>query len=716
MKRNKGLYIQLYNIHGLLRGSNLELGKDADTGGQTKYVLELAKSLSLAEDVELVEIVTRYIKDKGISSDYSVQEEAVNEKLKIIRIRCGGSKYIRKELLWPHLEEFTDKSIKYIKSKGRLPDIIHSHYADAGFVGMQLSEFLNVPFIHTAHSLGKNKLNNLLAQGIEFKEIEKRYKLEKRIKVEEDIIRKSQKIITSTQQEIVQQYGLYKTSLAAKFVVIPPSIDIDKFYPFNERREWEEEPQKIRDGIRDRLWKFFTNMHKPMILSLCRPEKRKNISGLIEAYGESKELQARANLAIFAGIRKDITQMPDIEREVLTEMLLLMDKYNLYGKMAIPKRHDFEYEVPELYRTAAETRGVFVNSAYNEPFGLTLIEAASSGLPIVATNDGGPREIIANLQNGELVDVNNHKNISDAIMKIISEEEVWNSYSTNGISRIRNFYTWEAHTLKYLENIKKIINSKKDRSTTGLKLFNCKKLIIVDIDGTLLGNKESAERFRNMLTESANEMVFGVATGRTIDSARQILEENNFILPDLIISSVGAEIYYKKNDEYLKSTGWETHISKKWERERISDLLGGLGFLELQESETQRKHKISYIMNADISKLDEIKNIFSKNKLRANIILSHDFYLDILPKRANKGRAIRYISYRWNIPYENIIVAGDSGNDEDMFMGGMKSIIVANHAEELNKFKGKRNIYFSPISYAGGIIDGIRYYNFLRSH
>jgi len=107
----------------------------------------------------------------------------------------------------------------------------------------------------------------------------------------------------------------------------------------------------------EKLLRFFINVDKPLILTLCRPAKRKNISGLITAYGEDKELQKKANLAIFAGIREDIQTMEDNEREVLTEILLLMDKYNLYGKMAIPKKHDSELEVPELYRIAAESGG-----------------------------------------------------------------------------------------------------------------------------------------------------------------------------------------------------------------------------------------------------------------------------------------------------------------------------------------------------------------------
>lgn len=717
MTVKNGIYIQMYNIHGLIRGGNLELGRDADTGGQTKYVLELAQAISNREEVGCVEIITRYINDKEISPDYSIKEEVVNEKLKIIRIGCGGGKYLRKELLWNHLDEFIDKSIKYIKSKGRLPNIIHSHYADAGYVCTELTKFFGIPLIHTGHSLGINKRNNLLKQGINSEDIEKRYKISRRIEAEEAVIFYADKIITSTSQEITDQYGLYNNFSKEKFTVIPPSIDLNKFFPFNERREWEDEVQKIRDGIRNELWKFFTNMHKPIILSLCRPEKRKNITGLIQAYGESEELQHKANLAIFAGIRKDITQMPDIEREVLTDILLMMDKYNLYGKMAIPKTHNFEHEVPELYRIAAETHGVFVNSAFNEPFGLTLIEAAASGLPIVATDDGGPRDIIKHLQNGELVDVNDHKNIASAISKILNDENLWQQYSVNGINKIKQFYSWDAHTNMYMKAVGELISARKDipgvMTNTGIRFFNFKKLIILDIDDTILGDKNSQEELKNILSSLPEQIGFGVATGRTIDSAKKILMENNFLLPDLIISSVGSEIYYKNKDEYIYGTGWDTHISHQWKREHVVKIMNEFDFLEYQNEDTQRKYKVSYNILTEGIDVDIIRHALIKNKIKANVIVSHNRFIDILPARANKGRAVRYLSYRWNIPYENILVAGDSGNDEDMLTGELLGVVVGNYTPELGKLKGRRKIYFANKLHAAGIIEGINFYNFL---
>ena len=718
MTDNQGIYIQFYNIHGLLRGHDLELGRDADTGGQTKYVLELANAISKHDNVSCVEIVTRFINDKDVSQDYAQPEEVINEKLKIVRIGCGGGKYIRKELLWTHLEEFVDKSIKYIKSKGRLPDIIHGHYADAGFVCTELTKFFGIPLIYTGHSLGMDKRNNLLKQGMSIDDIEKRYKISTRIDAEESVIFNANKIITSTNQEITDQYSLYKNFASEKFVIIPPSIEVEKFHPFNERREWEENAQNIRDGIRSELWKFFTNMHKPIILSLCRPEKRKNITGLIQAFGESEELQQKANLAIFAGIRRDITQMPDIEREVLTEILLMLDKYNLYGKMAVPKRHEFEHEVPELYRIAAETRGVFVNSAYNEPFGLTLIEAASSGLPVVATDDGGPRDIIANLQHGELVDVQDHNNISNAILKILSNEDLWLKYSLNGINRIKQHYSWQAHANKYMDVVQSLVSTGKDYKSlainSGIRFFKFKKLVIFDIDDTIIGDKQSQDNLKNLLTSLHDTIGFGVATGRNVDSAIKVLTENDFILPDVIISSVGSEIHYKAKDSYNYGTGWEAHIAQQWNRKLVVELLKNFDFLQLQDSDGQRKFKVSYNITKDNIDVDLVRQYLVENKVKATVIVSHEHYLDILPPRASKGRAIRYLSYRWNIPYDSILVAGDSGNDEDMLIGELLGVVVANHSAEIEKLKGKRKIYFAKNSFAAGIIEGINYYNFLE--
>jgi sucrose-phosphate synthase len=399
-----------------------------------------------------------------------------------------------------------------------------------------------------------------------------------------------------------------------------------------------------------------------------------------------------------------------------------MDKYDLYGKIAIPKKHDFEYEVPELYRIAAEKKGVFVNSALTEPFGITLIEAAASGLPIIAPNDGGPQDILQNCQCGMLVDTTDTKAIADAIKQIIIDPDIWKQYSKHGIMNVRKHYTWESHADTYMQQINKIATEFETTEmevavpsdAIGRRLAALNYFIIVNIDNTLIGNNnEHLAELLDLLKENRKYIGFGVATGRTIDSATHQLNKHGVHPPDVIVSSVGSEIYYGKDLHYGK--GWESHISAKWNRDKIVGLLKDFKFLRYQNDETQRPFKIGYEMEPAKDLLPMIHERLLQNKCRYTLVYSQDKYVDILPYRASKGKAIRYLSYKWEIPLKNFLACGDSGNDEEMLRGEPLAAVVGNYSPELNKLKGRKKIYFAEKEYAGGILEAINRYNFIET-
>ncbi|MBF0256682.1 MAG: glycosyltransferase, partial [Gammaproteobacteria bacterium] len=381
----KPLYICLISVHGLIRGHELELGRDADTGGQTKYVVELARALAEHPAVAQVDLLTRLIEDEVISSDYAQPIEAVQPGFRIVRIGAGPPGYIFKEQLWDHLDSFVDNAIQFLGQQQHPPDLLHSHYADAGYVGSRLALILDIPLVHTGHSLGRVKRQRLLASGLSASQIESRYHMARRIQAEELTLATAERVITSTHQEIEEQYELYDFYQPEQMRVIPPGTDLSQFHP-PEGKEWQS-------AIAAEIGRFLREPERPMILALSRPDPRKNISALVRAYGEDKPLQEAANLVLVAGNREDIQELDEGAQEVLSELLLLIDHYDLYGKVAYPKHHKAD-EVPLIYRLATLSGGVFVNPALTEPFGLTLIEAAASGLPLVATEDGGPRDII----------------------------------------------------------------------------------------------------------------------------------------------------------------------------------------------------------------------------------------------------------------------------------------------------------------------------------
>jgi len=722
---SQGLYIQMFSVHGLLRAENMELGRDADTGGQIIYVVELAKALGRHEDVRQVDLFTRLIVDDHVSKDYAQNVEQIGEKCKIVRIQCGGRKYMRKELLWPHLDEYVDKTIRYIKGQRTIPDVIHGHYPDAGYIATRLSEIFGVPMIYTGHSLGRSKLARLLNEGMTKQQIIRKYRIDHRIRMEEAILEKTDLVVASTRQEVDKQYGAYDNKDIPPFKIIPPGLNLEKYYPYYHDNlpdvETSETQMYARASVMAELNRFFLNPEKSLILSLCRPDKRKNIAGLIKAYGEDLDLQAMANLAVFAGIRKDINKMEDNEREVLTEILLLMDKYDLYGKIAIPKKHDFEHEVPELYRTAASKNGVFVNSALTEPFGITLIESAACGLPIVAPKDGGPMEIVQNCQCGLTVDTTDSRAIAKAVKQLIANGDMWRQYSKCGIMNVRKHYTWQSHAYTYVETIKETqeafvaakIKPSKPQNGIGRRLTVLDKFIITDLDDTLIGEENSRlEVLLEVLHNHRQQIGFGVATGRDIESAIQALEKYCIPVPDVIIASSGSELYYFGKHRHA-GKGWKTHISDQWKRDKIVHLLKDFSFLRYRKKSAQGPFKISYEVKPGKDRRSQIHDLLLRSRCRYNLITAKNRYLDILPYRASKGKAIRYLSYQWDLPLANVMVCGDSGSDEDMLRGEPRAVVVGNYSPELQSLKGLRNIYFATQKWAGGILEGIDHYQFI---
>jgi sucrose-phosphate synthase len=247
----------------------------------------------------------------------------------------------------------------------------------------------------------------------------------------------------------------------------------------------------------------------------------------------------------------------------------------------------------------------------------------------------------------------------------------------------------------------------------GRRLMSLGNFIITDIDNTLIGDDNSRlNELIELLVRYREKIGFGVATGRNIDSARKILAKYQIPKPDVMIPSVGAEIYYGSDLHY--GQGWDTHLKHRWNREKIKELLKDLDFLTYQEEETQRKYKISYYMSPIKDGLAIIHHRLLKHKCRYNLIYSHGQYLDILPYRASKGKAIRYISYQWEIPLKNFLVCGDSGNDEEMLRGEPKAVVVANFSKELKSLRDNRNVYFAKLPSAGGIIEGLQHYNFIE--
>ncbi len=708
MTTQNGLYLVLLSIHGLIRGHNLELGRDADTGGQTLYVLELAQALSRQAEVARVELITQRIVDENVSADYARPVEILNEKLRILRIDTGLDEYLPKEQLWDQLDYFADNLARYFRENGRLPDIIHSHYADAGQVGSHLASLLGIPLVHTGHSLGRVKHRRLLAGGLTAEEIETRFNMSRRIEAEEQTLATAERVITSTHQEIEEQYDLYDHYQPEQMRVVPPGTDLNHFHP--------PRGDELQHPLFTELTRHLKDPDKPLILALSRPDKRKNISVLIEAYGNSRELQKKSNLVIIAGNRDDIDDLDEGAQEVFHELLVSMDRYDLYSRVCLPKHHRRD-QVPLIYRIAAASGGVFVNPALTEPFGLTLIEAAASGLPIVATEDGGPQDIIGNCRNGFLIDPLEPESISAALLKLLTERELWKNCAVQGQRGVQEHYSWTAHARRYLKIIKPIADRSEQllrRPTTRRSGLFRDRAIVSDLDLNLIGDRPSLEKLSGVLHQQRKQSFFIIATGRRLDAALKLMKKHKIPAPSVLITSSGTEIHYAP--KLIADSAWAKHIDYQWSPHKIKRLLAGYPGLKIQPKPEQSRYKLSYYIDPEQADIDEIKSLLHQEEQAAFVQLAFGQYLDILPLRASKGMALRYVVDRLGVPLERVFVAGGSGADEDMMRGNTLAAVVANrHNEELSQLIDLQRIYFSRRAHAAGIIEALEFYDFFFS-
>ncbi|KAK6941704.1 Sucrose phosphatase-like domain [Dillenia turbinata] len=453
-------------LHGLIRGENMELGRDSDTGGQVKYVVELARALGSMPGVYRVDLLTRQVSSPEVdwsygeptemltlrSSEDFLSEMGESSGAYIVRIPFGPKdKYVAKELLWPHIPEFVDGAISHIIQMSKVlgeqigggepvwPVAIHGHYADAGDSAALLSGALNVPMLFTGHSLGRDKLEQLLKQGRQSRdEINTTYKIMRRIEAEELCVDASEIIITSTGQEIEEQWRMYdgfdpklERKLRARIkrnvtchgrfmprmLIIPPGMEFHHIVPHDgdidgETEGNEDHPPSPDPPIWSEVMRFFSNPRKPMILALARPDPKKNMTMLVKAFGECRPLRELANLTLIMGNRDNIDEMSATNSSVLLSILKLIDKYDLYGQVAYPKHHR-QSDVPDIYRLAAKTKV---------------------------------------LDNGLLIDPHDQQSIAGALLKLVADKQLWAKCRQNGLKNI-HLFSWPEHCKTYLSRI-----------------------------------------------------------------------------------------------------------------------------------------------------------------------------------------------------------------------------------------------------------------------
>ncbi|AKJ65246.1 sucrose synthase [Kiritimatiella glycovorans] len=465
-----------------------------DTGGQVVYILDQVRALEKQMRHDLHEqgldveprilVITRLIPEAGDTTcDQRLEPIIGTENAAILRVpfRTSNGEIVQEWIsrfdIWPYLERFaTDAGREMASEFGGKPDLIIGNYSDGNLVASLLSRRLGVTQCNIAHALEKTKY---LYSALHWREHEENYHFSCQFTADLIAMNTADFIITSTFQEIAGteegtgQYesyhafpmpGLYRVLSGVnvfdpRFNIVSPGADEDVYFPYTEKKR---RLTRLHDEIETLIYGESGNgargeladRDKPIIFAMARLDRIKNVPGLVEWYARNEDLQKEANLFLVSG-NVDPGHTPDREQgDESRHMHRLFDEFELDDRVRWVNAMSDKNFNGELYRYVADRRGVFVQPARFEAFGLTVIEAMTSGLPVFATCYGGPLEIIEHGHSGFHIDPNHGEASShlmaDFFRKCREEPGHWDTLSKGAIKRVEEAYTWSLYASKML--------------------------------------------------------------------------------------------------------------------------------------------------------------------------------------------------------------------------------------------------------------------------
>ncbi|MBV6626228.1 MAG: sucrose synthase [Rivularia sp. (in: Bacteria)] len=470
-----------------------------DTGGQVVYVLDQVKELEkqIQENARLggldvlgkiepkIIVLTRLIPNsEDTNCNQRLEKIYGSNNCWILRVPFRESQpeitqnWISRFEIYPYLESFaTDSERELLAEFEGKPDLIIGNYTDGNLVAFLLSRRLNVTQCVIAHALEKSKY---VFSDINWQDLEQQYHFSLQFTADLIAMNAANFVVSSTYQEIIGtehtlgQYESYQSFTMPKlyhvvsgidlknpkFNVVPPGVNENVYFPYtkiedrllNNRERLEDLLFTLEDSTQ--VFGKLADISKRPIFSMARLDKIKNLTGLAECFGKSKELQQQCNLILVAGKLRTEDSTDSEEINQIEKLYQIIDKYNLQGKIRWLGVRLSKTDSGEIYRIIGDRQGIFVQPALFEAFGLTVLEAMISGLPTFATRFGGPLEIIQDKVNGFYINPTNHQEMAQTILEFLSKcdfnPNTWNDFSQKGIERIYDNYTWKIHSNRLL--------------------------------------------------------------------------------------------------------------------------------------------------------------------------------------------------------------------------------------------------------------------------
>ena len=238
-------------------------------------------------------------------------------------------------------------------------------------------------------------------------------------------------------------------------------------------------------------------------------------------------------------------------------------------------------------------------------------------------------------------------------------------------------------------------------------------LLAADIDGTLLGDEPGEKKMKALVEGQPGQVILALVTGRSLPTIEPLIQQGRLPQPDYICGDVGTELYDCHDPQNRLGQRYASYATDEWDLDTIYRLGLGEGVTMQYLPDGQPRFQACFDWDGKPQTLDAFRQRMA-GVPECVILTSYDCYIDVHPAGMGKGRVVKFLQQELGLAWSHVVVAGDTGNDVQMFETGLQGVVPSNALDELKRIAIHPWHYHSSLPAGRGVLDGLQHFGLIE--